>query len=196
MSDQSIFLELNASIGYIAWRRNVPESEVSPATREVFKRSVTVHMTHRHHCIMYTIAGANGSLEPGQQLLNFLWYANESQETLKEILIDGIDGHRHHNIVAASHVREDIWEMQVARAKVVPLPTPFLEDLTKIRRPFIQVMTEFCSSQASFEDARVLLVGDTLSLFRPRTAFSSTQASFHALKIEEYVNGKIPLSEW
>lgn len=183
-------------VGYIAWRGIVPESEVSASTREIFKRSVTVHMMHRHHCIMYTIPGANGSLEPGERMLNFLWYTNETLEALDEILIDGIDGHKHHNLVPAGRVRKDIWSSQLARAKQVPLPMPFLEVMNKIQRPFIQVITEFCSSRAAFEDGRVLLVGDALSLFRPHTAFSGTQAAFHASRVEEYVTGKISVREW
>lgn len=183
-------------VGYIAWRGTVPESEVSESTRSIFSRSVTVHMMHRHHCIMYTIPGINGSLEPGERLLNFLWYTNESEESLHDILIDGVDGHRHHNLVPAGRVREGIWNAQVQRAKDVPLPLPFLEVMIKIRGPFIQVITEFCAPKAAFEDGRVLLVGDALSLFRPHTAFSGTQAAFHALRVEEYVGRRITLQEW
>lgn len=183
-------------VGYIAWRGTVLESEVSSSTRKIFKRSVTVHMMHRHHCIMYTIPGHNGSLERGERLLNFLWYTNETPSSVDEIMIDGIDGHKHHNLVPSGRVRKDIWSRQLERARQEPLVEPFLEVMSKIQRPFIQVITEFCSSKASFEDGRVLLMGDALSLFRPHTAFSGTQAAFHALKVEEYVRGKIGLGEW
>ncbi|KAF2865018.1 hypothetical protein BDV95DRAFT_587554 [Massariosphaeria phaeospora] len=183
-------------VGYIAWRGTVAETEVSASTRETSRRSVTVHMMHRHHCIMYTIPGANGSLESGERLLNFLWYTNESQGALQDILKDRIDGRKHHNLVPAGRVREEVWNAQIGYTKSVPLPTPFLEVMLKIRRPFIQVITEFCSPRAAFEDGRVLLVGDALSLFRPHTAFSATQAAFHASRVEEYVSGKISLQAW
>lgn len=183
-------------VGYIAWRGTVPESEISDSSRAVFRRSVTVHMMSRHHVIMYMIPGIQGSLEPGERYLNFLWYTNESQETLDEILIDGVDGHRHHNIVPAGRVRQDIWESRLAAARAEPLPGPFLEVIQKIRRPFIQVITEFITPQASFEDGRVLLSGDSLSLYRPHTAFSGTQAAFHANSIEDHVAGRISLKNW
>lgn len=150
---------------------------------------------HRHHCIIYTIPGANGSLEPGNRLLNFLWYTNESEESLQEILIDSIDGYRHHNIVPAGHVREDIWNAQLMRAKMALLPVAFYEVMSKIQRPFIQVITDFCSTKAAFEDGKVLLVGDAVSLFRPHIAFSGTQAAYHALRVEQYLDGKITLQE-
>jgi len=183
-------------VGYIAWRGTVPESEASAATRAIFHRSVTVHMMKQHHCIMYMIPGPNGSLEPGERLLNFLWYTNETPESVDEIMKDGVDGHRHHHIVPAGRVRQDIWQERIEHAKSVPFAKPFLEIMLKIQKPFIQVITEFCTPQAAFEDGKVLLMGDALSLFRPHTAFSGTQAAFHALRIEEYVAGKIPLPEW
>lgn len=183
-------------VGYIAWRGTVPESDVSDETRAIFHRSVTLQLMHLQHCLVYTIPGPNGSLAPGERLLNFLWYTNESHEALDEILIDGIDGHRHHNIVPAGRVRQDIWATRLDCAKRVPLEPPFLEVISKIKSPFIQVITDFCSPQASFEDGRVLLVGDALSLYRPHTAFSGTQAAFDALRVVEYVEGKISLQRW
>jgi 2-polyprenyl-6-methoxyphenol hydroxylase-like FAD-dependent oxidoreductase len=182
--------------GYVAWRGTVPEREVSTATRDIFKRSVTVSMMHRHHVVVYMIPGIDGSLEPGERFLNFLWYTNESVEALDEIMKDGIDGHRHHNIVPSGHVREDLWAARVETAREIGLVGPFMEVITKIRQPFIQVITDFCAPQAAFEQGKVLLMGDALCLFRPHTAFSGTQAAFHASRIEELVNGKISLQEW
>ncbi|KAI0392947.1 hypothetical protein F5Y17DRAFT_333028 [Xylariaceae sp. FL0594] len=183
-------------VGYIAWRGTVLESDVSAETRDLFKRSVTLQLMHLHHCIMYTIPGPDGSLEPGKRYFNFLWYTNESPDSLDEIMIDNETGRRHHNIVPAGHVRADIWASRVEEAKRIPLTEPFLEIISKIKRPFIQRITDFCSPRAAFEDGRVLLVGDALSLFRPHTALSGTQAAFDALMVSEYVSGKITLGSW
>ncbi|KAI0903247.1 hypothetical protein F4823DRAFT_636468 [Ustulina deusta] len=183
-------------VGYIAWRGTVPESEVSMSTRAIFARSVSLQLLDLQHCIIYTIPGPSGSLEPGERMFNFLWYTNESEEALDQIMMDEFGGHRHHNIVPAGHVRKDIWKQRVDTGKRIPLAAPFLEILIKIKRPFIQVITEFCSPHAAFEEGRVLLIGDALSLYRPHTAFSGTQAAFDALKIEEYVDQKISWQEW
>ncbi|TGJ87605.1 hypothetical protein E0Z10_g1083 [Xylaria hypoxylon] len=183
-------------VGYIAWRGTVPESEVSMSTRAIFTRSVSLQLLHLQHCIMYTIPGPSGSLEPGERVFNFLWYTNESEEALEQIMMDEFDSHRHHNIVPAGHVRKDLWKARVDAGKRMPLAAPFLEILVKIQRPFIQVVTEFCSPHAAFEEGRVLLIGDALSLYRPHTAFSGTQAAFDALKVEQYVDRKISCQEW
>jgi hypothetical protein len=181
--------------GYIAWRGTVLESEVSDETRHIFRRSVTVHKMQQHHCIVYTIPGENGSLKPGERLLNFLWYTNESGDSVDNIMVDGIDGHRHHNTVPAGRVKKEIWDSQLGRAKEC-FPAPFLEVILKIQQPFIQIITDFCSSQAAFEDGKVLLIGDALALLRPHTAWSGTHAAFHVLMVEDYVNGRITLSDW
>lgn len=183
-------------VGYIAWRGTVPELEVSEETRQLLESSVTIYMMHRQHCIMYIIPGVDGALEPDSRLINFLWYTNESSEALEDIMVDGFDGHRHHNIVPAGRVREDVWRARLEHARIAPLPRPFLEVIQKIRSPFIQVITDVRSPQAAFEDGRVLLVGDALSLYRPHTAFSATQAAFHALMVEDFVGGKISLQRW
>lgn len=183
-------------VGYIAWRGTVLEKEVSISTREVFIQNVTVHMMSGEHCIVYAIPGSDGTCEPGERLLNFLWYTNESTEALEDIMTDAIDGHRHHNIVPAGHVRKDIWDMRLEKAKSKPLPIPLLEVITKIKRPFIQVITEYCSPRSAFENGRVLVVGDALSLYRPHTAFSATKAALHALCVEEYVGGVMSLHKW
>ncbi|KAJ5522622.1 hypothetical protein N7513_013195 [Penicillium frequentans] len=183
-------------VGYIAWRGTVLESEASEETRHLFRRSVTVFMMDKQHCIVYTIPGKNGSLQPGDRYLNFLWYTNETEESLNEILKDGLDGHRHHNIVPSGRVRQDIWAERTKQAEALPLSKPMLEIFLKIKRPFIQVITDFCSHQAAFEDGKVLLVGDGVSLFRPHTAFSGTQAAFHALCTADFVNGKVTRQQW
>ncbi|PVH96916.1 FAD/NAD(P)-binding domain-containing protein [Periconia macrospinosa] len=183
--------------GYIAWRGTVLESNVSTETRALFDANVTVTMMSQHHCIMYSIPGETGTLAPGQRLLNFLWYTNETPSDLAAIMTDALDDtHVHRHLVPAGRVRADIWATQVRKAERIPLAAPFLEVLRAIRRPFIQVITDFCADQAVFEDGRILLVGDAVSLYRPHTAFSCTQAAFHALSLEQYINGQLSLERW
>ncbi|KAI1371688.1 FAD/NAD(P)-binding domain-containing protein [Hypoxylon crocopeplum] len=183
-------------VGYITWRGVVPEEEVSDSTCKMFQRSVTVYMMNKQHVIMYTIPGPDGSLEPGKRFFNFVWYTNETPETLDRIMTDAIDGHRHHNIVPSGRVRKDVWDARLEEARKALLPAPFLEVITKIKLPFIQVITDFCSSRAAFENGHVLLIGDALATYRPHTAFSATQSAFHSLLTEEYVQGQIGAQEW
>ncbi|KAI1389498.1 uncharacterized protein F4822DRAFT_398563 [Hypoxylon trugodes] len=150
----------------------------------------------RQHCVAYTIPGVNGSVEPGKRFLNFLWYTNEDEISMENIMIDATDGRRHRYTVPAGHVKPEVWSARVEDARRLCLPPPWLEVIAKIDQPFIQVISEYYSPRAVFEDGRVLLVGDALSLFRPHTGLSGSQAAFHSMQIVDYINGKLTIEEW
>lgn len=183
-------------VGYIIWRGLVPETAVSQQTRALFHDSIIAHVVGQQHCVSYMVPSASGSLKPGERLLNFVWYTNETLEDLDTIMTDRVDGHVHHNFVPEGHVRRDIWESRRQRAKDLPLPAPFLELVEKIQEPYIQVVTEYCSPRAAFENGKVLLIGDAVSQYRPHAALSVAQAAFHVSALEEYVSGKISLQRW
>ncbi|KAI0022367.1 hypothetical protein F4780DRAFT_788769 [Xylariomycetidae sp. FL0641] len=182
--------------GYIAWRGTVPARDVSRSTRDAFQSAVVAYTMQGQHLIAYSIPGTNGALEPSERHLNFLWYTNESLESLSELMVDGKDGHRHHNTVPSGHVRKETWSHQLEVAQSLAIPAPFLDLIEKIEHPFIQVISDFCSPQASFEDGKVLLVGDAVSLFRPHAAMGGAQAAYHALAVEELASGRISLGAW
>ncbi|KAF2788524.1 FAD/NAD(P)-binding domain-containing protein [Melanomma pulvis-pyrius CBS 109.77] len=169
--------------GYIVWRGVVAESEVSPKTLETFSKNVTVFMKSRQHCLVYVIPGPHGSLQPGQRYLNFA-------------LADAETGHRHRNTVPSGRVREDVWIKQLQNAIETPLPPPFLDVISQIRIPFIQVITEVSSPRVMFEEGKVLLIGDGLSLIRPHTAFSASQAAFHTLTLADCLAQGLDMLEW
>jgi hypothetical protein len=187
-------------VGYVTWRGTVPESKVSEATLETLKRSVSLHRTpdQKQHCIIYIMPGPDGTLEPGERLINCAWYTNESPESLDEILTDRIDGHRHRNTVPAGRIRTEIWDARVKAARDDKMfAAPFLEVVEKIERPFLQVITETDPPpHAAFEDGKLLLVGEALCQLRPHTGFSSAHAAFHALCVDEYVRGRMTLNEF
>ncbi|KAI1778650.1 hypothetical protein F4818DRAFT_456408 [Hypoxylon cercidicola] len=182
--------------GYVAWRGTVPECEVSPSTLQAFGQGVTLHLSRQQHCVLYLIPGPNGSLHPGERLLNFLWYTNEGHASLDEIMVDAIDGHRHRYTVPAGRVRPEVWSQRVERAKRLGLPPAWLEVIAIIRQPFVQVISQCHSPRATFEDGKVLLVGDALSLLCPHTGLSGSQAAFHSMKVADYISGKMSAHEW
>jgi len=54
-------------------------------------------------------------------------------------------------------------------------------------KPFVQAITDVLSRQTVFYDGRVVFVGDAVAGFRPHTAASTSQAAFHALKLNDYL---------
>lgn len=127
-------------------------------------------------------------------MLNFLWYLNETSESLEDTMTD-CDGHRHQYIVPAGRVRSEVWEKVLQRGRQ-NLNSNHLEVLESIEAPFIQSITDFVSYKAAFEKGRVLMVGDALSLFRPHTASSTNQAAFDCLCMERLLNSELNIEQW
>lgn len=142
----------------------------------------------------YLIPGENGSLEPGERVLNYVWYTSESEEMLDQILTNA-NGHRHRVTLPAGEIREEVWAKQVARA-VNDLPTPFAELVQKTTQPFVQAITDVTSGPPSSFSGKLIFVGDALAAFRPHVACSTNQAALHALLFEKVMTGAMTLQEW
>lgn len=180
--------------GYVVWRGTIPETQVTEATKTILGQEFNLYITVQSYMIVYMIPGVAGSVKEGERLLNLAWYCNCTEEALADILTD-VDGHRHQYTLPSGSMRDEVWARQKAAAEKI-LPSPFLELVNKIRKPFISVVSDTMSSQASFMDGKLLLVGDALTLFRPHIALSTNQAAFHALLLKRAMTGKITIPEW
>jgi len=81
---------------------------------------------------------------------------------------------------------ESLIDKQRKYAKEV-LPPQFAELIELTEKPFIQAIADVLSPHCVFYDGRVVLCGDAVAEFRPHTAASTSQAAFHALKLDEYL---------
>jgi 2-polyprenyl-6-methoxyphenol hydroxylase-like FAD-dependent oxidoreductase len=104
------------------------------------------------------------------------------------------DGHLHHTTMPAGKMQDIIWPRQKEHAKKA-LPSAFSELVCATTLPFVQAITDVLSSKASFFDGKVLLVGDAVAGFRPHTAASTSQAAYHALLLEQNLNGELGWEE-
>ena len=139
----------------------------------------------------YLIPGANGALEQGQRLFNWVWYCNYNagSSELEELMTDK-HGKRHPITLPVGTMQPQVWEQQKAYASEV-LPPQFAEAIQKTQQPFIQAITDVISPNNCFMDGKVLLVGDALAGFRPHTAASTSQAAFDAMMLGEWMTGHI-----
>jgi len=89
----------------------------------------------------------------------------------------------------------DVWEHQkaLARKNLSPL---FAELITKVKRPFIQVITDLISPNAVFFQGKVLLVGDALATLRPSSALGTNQAARSAMNLVAVLEGAMSFEEW
>ncbi|MDB5910999.1 MAG: hypothetical protein JWP34_5116, partial [Massilia sp.] len=182
--------------GYCALRGTVVEHEASPEARGTFENRFTFYHGPGIQILAYLIPGLNGTVEPGQRLINFVYYTNfpEGSAELDEILTDR-HGRRHQITVPPGLTDPEAWKRQqdVARER---LPPQFAEMVRKAKKPFVQAVTDVISPANEFLRGKVVLIGDALAGFRPHTVASTSQAAFDAMIYADYVAGKVGREEW
>ena len=143
----------------------------------------------------YRIPSPTGSLEPSEQLINFVWYfaAPKGSSKLKEIMTDK-DGRFHRSMVPKGIVSPAVWERQ--KAPYIARSDPISEVMRNIEEPFAQVINEYCRPHACFFNDKLLLVGDALCLSRPHLGLSTDIAATEALLLEKVLQGSTSLQEW
>ncbi len=181
--------------GYVAWRGTVPEQEASVRAKETFVDKFTFYHSSGTQILAYAIPGENGSLEPGERLINWVWYCNYPQDSTEynELMTDS-DGKTHRVTLPIGKMRKHILAEQRQYAQKV-LPPQFAEIVCGTKQPFIQAITDVISPRNSFFDGKLLLIGDAVAGFRPHTAASTSQAAFDAQKLYELMNGEIGLGQ-
>ncbi|KAK8113355.1 FAD/NAD(P)-binding domain-containing protein [Apiospora sp. TS-2023a] len=182
--------------GYCALRGTVPEAEVSDAAREAFCEKFTFFHCRGVQILAYLIPGKDGTVEPGQRLINFVYYTNfpEGSPELEETMTDK-DGKRHRITMPPGLTDMKAWEKQrqIARER---LPPQFAEIVCATRKPFVQAVTDVRSPTNEYLNGKVILIGDALAGFRPHTVASTSQAAFDAMVLADYVEGKVSWEQW
>ncbi|KAK1088949.1 hypothetical protein LTR48_001058 [Friedmanniomyces endolithicus] len=149
-----------------------------------------VERKYAGYILGYVIPGRDGTLERGKRLFNWVWYCNSAEGSPEhEDLMTGNDGKRHAITLPVGAMKDSVWKRQQEYAAEI-LPPQFAEVVRRTEQPFVQAITDVISSQSSFMDAKVLLVGDALAGFRPHTAASTGQAAFDALTLGQWMTGE------
>ncbi|KAJ4363676.1 hypothetical protein N0V83_009972 [Neocucurbitaria cava] len=187
--------------GYVALRGTVREDSVSPKTREAFSERFTFFHAAGIQILAYLIPGQNGTLAPGERLINFVYYTNVPSPSLtdpspefRELMTD-VDGQYHRITMPPGKTAPGAWEKQreIAAQK---LPPQFAEIVRGTQKPFVQAITDVLAPTNEFLNGRVILVGDALAGFRPHTVASTSQACFDAMILADMIEGKVGRREW
>jgi 2-polyprenyl-6-methoxyphenol hydroxylase-like FAD-dependent oxidoreductase len=174
---------------YVAWRGTVPESLASSGTKTTFVERFCFYSSQSENdgtqILAYLIPGANGTLNPGERLINWVWYCTcVSPGPQWDELFTDVDGNKHHYTLPVGKMRPEVWSAQKKLAENV-LPPQFAELVNKTEHPFIQAITDVLSTRNCFFDGKCLLVGDALAGFRPHTAASTSQAAYNAMVLHD-----------
>ena len=144
----------------------------------------------------YIMPGENGDLTVGNRDFNYVWYyncpANSTEYT--QTMTDKYD-HLHTNSMPATHLRPQTWENLKAHASSVLNP-PFLELVQKTSNPFISSVRDYVAPQLTFYDGKLLLVGESATIYRPHTGVNFNQNALNCMQLREVLEGKKTLQQW
>src|SRR3954454_10793144 len=135
--------------GYVAWRGTVVEHDLGVAMLDALLGAITYHLMPHSHFLTYPIPGADGSVEEGRRLTNWLWYRNVAAgEALDALMTDRAGfprpvalspGGARRGSGARGGVRRDPLARLRAAAAEEP-PPPLHELIAATPEPFLQVV--------------------------------------------------------
>ncbi|MEM7025289.1 MAG: FAD-dependent monooxygenase [Pseudomonadota bacterium] len=167
--------EVSASYaGYVAWRGMVPEAQLEPVLATKLGQAITYYVFANSHILVYPIPGLDGSVAPGERLINFVWYRNYLEgEELDELLTDRRGTRRQLSLppgTVADHHHDEVRAMAAAR-----LPAEVAEVVLGTEELFLQVVYDIEVERMAF--GRVCLVGDAACVARPHAAAGTAKAA-------------------
>ncbi len=168
--------------GYVAWRGMVPEAELAPAVLEELADAITYSLFANSQILIYPIPGLDGSVVPGQRLMNFVWYRNYRAGGDLDDLMTDRHGDRREVSLRPGLVRQiHVDEMRAtARAR---LPEKLASVVTAVEQPFLQVVFDVRIDTMAV--GRTCLVGDAGLVARPHAAAGTAKAAANGWALAE-----------
>ena len=168
--------------GYVAWRATVTETDLTAASFEVLRDSITYCLLPSGHVLVYPIPDLDGAMEPGRRLANLVWYHNyEEGDALDDLMTDR-SGQRQVLSLPPGAVRPGhvAWTKEFADAHMAPA---IAELLHKTPEPFVQVIYDIDVARMAF--GRIALIGDAAFAVRPHAAAGTAKACADAWALRD-----------
>jgi 2,6-dihydroxypyridine 3-monooxygenase len=160
--------------GYVAWRGTVPERSLSPATRMALDDALIYQVLAGSHILVYPIPALDGSLAPGDRLINVVWYVNVAAGQDLDRLMTGRDGIRRAvSLPPGAATDEAVAAMRRTAAEV--FAAPIAEVVTGLAEPFVQAIYDL--GVPRMVSGRVCLLGDAAFAVRPHAAAGTAKAA-------------------
>jgi 2,6-dihydroxypyridine 3-monooxygenase len=162
--------------GYVAWRGMTAEPALSGATYARLHDAITYVLLPAHHILVYPIPSAQGDVEVGRRLQNFVWYRNVDADVLGELLTDTRGVRRSLSMPPGVIADRFLDELQAAADR--DLPAAVAEVVVRAPQPFVQVVVDAAVSRMVY--GRACLIGDGAFTVRPHTAAATAKAAADA----------------
>ena len=168
--------------GYVAWRATLPESELTTASFEALRDSITYALLPSGHVLVYPIPDLDGALEPGRRLANLVWYHNyEEGDALDDLMTDRSGGRQALSLPPGSVRPEHVaWTREFADVHMAPA---IAEILHRTPEPFVQVIYDIDVERMAF--GRIALIGDAAFAVRPHAAAGTAKACADAWALRD-----------
>lgn len=163
--------------GYVAWRGMVPERQLDRQVAEALGDAITYYVYANSHILVYPIPGPDGSVAPGDRLLNFVWYRNYLEGSDLTDVLTGADGVTRELSVPPGAARADHVE-EVRATAAARLPALISSVVRATDQPFLQVICDVDVPRMAF--GRVCLLGDAAFAVRPHAAAGTAKAAADA----------------
>ena len=165
--------------GYVAWRGLVPEVELGEAAAPLVD-AITYYVYANSHILVYPIPGRNGSVRPGDRLINFVWYRNYLEGAdLTDLMTDREGELRDVSLPPGSVRPEHVREMRASAG--ARLPERIANVVLAVEAPFVQAIFDVEVPRMAF--GRVCLVGDAAFAVRPHAAAGTAKAAADAWEL-------------
>jgi 2,6-dihydroxypyridine 3-monooxygenase len=165
--------------GYVAWRGLVPERELGDDAAALAD-AITYHVHANSHILVYPIPGMDGSVRPGDRLINFVWYRNYLPGGDLADLMTDREGRLHDMSLPPGAARPvHVEEMRAGAA--ARLPELIARVVLAARAPFVQAILDVEVPRMAF--GRVCLVGDAAFAVRPHAAAGTAKAAADAWEL-------------
>jgi 2,6-dihydroxypyridine 3-monooxygenase len=184
--------------GYVAWRGMVPEAALDPEVRAVVSDAISYYVGANSLMLVYPIPGADDAVEPGERLINWVWYRNYlAGGDLDDLLTDRSGQRRETSLPPGAVSEHHLLELRAgAQAR---LPDSFARIVRGTAQPFLQVIYDLDIPRMAF--GRVCLIGDAAFVARPHAAAGTAKAAADAWALSEALqrhggNVRAALADW
>lgn len=165
--------------GYVAWRGLVSENELGDRATAL-QDAITYYVYANSHILVYPIPGMDGSVAPGDRLINFVWYRNYLPGSDLDGLMSDCDGTLHEVSVPPGMLRpQHVAEMRATAS--ARLPERIRTVVLAVEQPFVQVILDIEVPKMAF--GHVCLIGDAGFVVRPHAAAGTAKAAADAWEL-------------
>ena len=183
-----LFPEVNPEYaGYVLWRGSITERELSDSPP--LEGDIRCVGYDGGHGIFYFVPGANGSIKPGERLVNWGIYVQVPQTELGEFLTDKF-GSKHEGSLPPGSMPLTT-EASLKNLAQKSLPEYYAEIAEQSQGTYAYAI--FDCEVPAYRQGRICLVGDAGAFARPHTGAGAFKGMNDALSLGAALSGEAPI---